>query len=327
MPNWLKSDRAFQKVRSLLFYLSLFLFFCGLPLILLFALGYKFNRSSLGFVKTGLIYIKTQPEGANVYLNGQPLCEKTPMSIQELIPGVYRITLTLTKYYPWRSEVDVEAGKVSRIDKVILFPLRPDLERLNRSGFSSFRADTEEGKIYYLDEENRIVYRSDLEGKNFEDIASLPDKFGRIDGWGISPDKDKMFIFNSRQIGVVFLDNQDDYMYSDSSISLDCRREEIIRVFWHSDSYHLIVLTDKHVAVIEARALARAVNLVQLNKEAREAFYDDKRQVLYFSDTQRGSDGSLYNNLYKLELSPELYLLERLMKKANEESHNFKASF
>jgi len=329
MLSWLKkghtirglcslTDSTFQRARGILFYLSLLLFFGGLPFILSFALGYKFNPHNLKFVKTGLIYIKTQPEGANIYLNGKLISEKSPASIQELLPGVYKVTLLLAKYYPWKSEIDVEAGKVSRIDKIILFPLKPDIQQLNDGGFSSFRVDIEKGAIYYLDQENKIVYRSNLDGSGFEDIASLPDKFGQISGWDVSADKDKMFIFNPHQISAIFLDNRDDDMYLDSFVSLDYPQERIIKVFWHSDSYHLIVLTNKHVAVIESRPQAKPVNLVELNKEATEAFYDSKRQVLYFSDNQKRADGASYNNLYKLELSPELYLLERLMKKANE---------
>ena len=313
------TDSTFQRARGILFYLSLSLFFAGLPFILSFALGYKFNTHTLKFVKTGLIYIKTQPEGANIYLNGRLISDKSPTSIQELMPGVYRVTLALAKYSPWKSEVDVEAGKVSRIDKVILFPLRPDLQQLNQGGFSSFRVDIEKGTVYYLDQRSKIVYRSNLDGGNFEDIASLPERFAQIDGWEVSTDKSKMFIFNSHQISVIYLDNRDDNEYSDSFVYLDYPQERIIKVFWHSDSYHLIVLTNKHVAVIESRSLAKAVNLVELNKDASEAFYDNKRQILYFSDNQKSPDGSLYNNLYKLELSPELYLLERLMKKKTNE--------
>ncbi|MFA6130470.1 MAG: PEGA domain-containing protein [Candidatus Omnitrophota bacterium] len=319
------TDSAFQRARSLLFYLSLLLFFGGLPFILSFALGYKFNAHTLRFVKAGLIYIKTQPEGASIYLNGKLIPEKSPASIQELLPGVYKITLRLAKYYPWKSEVDVEAGKVSRIDKVILFPLKPDLQQLNQGGFSSFRVDIEKGAIYYLDQDNKTVYRSNLDGSNFDDIASLPEKLSQINGWEVSMDKSKMFIFGPHQISVIFFDNRPDYEYSDSSVYLDSfvyldyPQEKIIKVFWHSDSYHLIVLTNKHVAVIESRPQAKAVNLVELNKEAMEAFYDNKRQVLYFSDSQRSPEGRFNNNLYKLDLSPELYLLERLMKKKTNE--------
>ncbi|MDD5561507.1 MAG: PEGA domain-containing protein [Candidatus Omnitrophica bacterium] len=330
MPGWLKkhknyrepcsfSDRVFQRARSVLFYLSLLLFFGGLPFILSFALGYKFNTHTLKFVKTGLIYIKTQPEGSSIYLDGKLVPEKSPASVQELLPGVYKITLALKKYYPWRSEVYVEAGKVSRIDKVILFPLRPDLEQLNQAGFSSFRVDNERGEIYYLDQVGRIVYKSSLDGSNFEDIASLPEKFSQINGWEVSADKTKMFIFGPHQISVIFFDDRNDYEYSDSFVYLDYPQERVIKVFWHTDSYHLIVLTNKHVAVVESRPLSKTVNLIELNKEASEAFYDNKRQVLYFSDNQKGPDGTSYNNLYKLELSPELYILERLMKKRGDE--------
>jgi len=309
----------FQRIRGLLFYLSVFLFFAGLPFILSFALGYKFNAHTLRFTKTGLIFVKTQPDGAKIYLNGKLISERSPATMQELVPGVYKISIELMQHYPWKGEVDVEAGKISRLDKVILFPLRPNLQQLNREKFSSFHVDTEKKLIYYLDKEDKVVYRSDLEASNFEDIASLPEKFTQIAGWQVSDDKKKLFVFNQHQISVVFFDNQGDYEHSDSAVFLDYPKEKIINVFWHSDSYHLIVLTDRHVQVIEARPRALPVDLVELNKEGASASYDSKENALYFSDSQRSPDGSFYNNLYKLDLSPNVLLLERLMKKKTDE--------
>ena len=304
---------AFQKIRSFLFYLSVFLFFIGLPFILSFALGYKFNTRTLKFVKTGLIFIKTQPAGAKIYLNGKLIAERSPTSMQELLPGTYKVTLELAQHYPWKAEVEVEAGKVSRVDKVILFPVRPNLQQLNQEKFSSFRIDPEKRVVYYLDQEKKVVYRSNLDANNFEDIASLPEKFTQVNGWEVSPDKRKLFIFNHHQISVIFFDNQIDYEYSASVVSLDYPQAKIINVFWHSDSYHLVILTDKHVQVIESRPGAVPINLVELNREGSAAFYDAKEDTLYFSDSQRSPDGNFYNNLYKLELSANLYLLERLI--------------
>ncbi|MDP2927567.1 MAG: PEGA domain-containing protein [Candidatus Omnitrophota bacterium] len=304
---------AFQKIRSFLFYLSVFLFFIGLPFILSFALGYKFNTHTLKFVKTGLIFVKTQPAGAKIYLNGKLIAERSPASMQELLPGAYKVTLELAQHYPWKGQVEVEAGKVSRVDKVILFPVRPNLQQLNQEKFSSFRIDTEKKVVYYLDQEKKVVYRSNLDANNFEDIASLPDKFSQVNGWEVSLDKRKLFIFNHHQISVIFFDTQIDYEYSATAVFLDYPQEKIIDVFWHSDSYHLVVLTDKHVQVIESRLGALPINLVELNKGGSAAFYDTKEDALYFSDSQRSPDGSFYNNLYKLELSANLYLLERLI--------------
>jgi len=102
---------------------------------------------------------------------------------------------------------------------------------------------------------------------------------------------------------VTLFEAQGDYDYLDSPVLLDYFQEKIINVFWHSDSYHLIVLTNKHVGVIESRAGALPINLVKLNKEEAAAFYDLKEDALYFNDSQKSSEGTVYNNLYKLELS------------------------
>ncbi|MFA5092766.1 MAG: PEGA domain-containing protein [Candidatus Omnitrophota bacterium] len=308
----------FQKIRSLLFYLSLSLFFAGLPFILSFALGYKFNPHTLKFTKTGLIFVKTQPDGAKVYLNGKLTAEKTPTSLHELVPGTYKIAIELKQHYPWKGEAYVEAGKACRLDKIILFPLRPNLLQLNQEKFSSFHIDFEKKFIYYLDQETNVVYRSNLEGGNFEDIASLPEKFTSIVGWQVADDKNKLFIFNQHQIVVVFFDNQADYGYADSAVFLDYPQEKIINVFWYADSYHLIVFTDKYIQIIESRTQAHPINLVKLNKEATVAFYDSKENLLYFSDNQKNINGRAYNNLYKLDLSSSPVLLEKLMKKDNE---------
>jgi len=299
--------RAFQRLRTGLFYLSVAVFCAGLPFILSFALGYKFNLHTFKFTKTGIIFIKTQPEGVSIYFNNKLLNDKTPASIQELLPGSYNIRLELKNHYPWRADVEVEEGKVSRVDKVILFPLRPDLQQLNQKKISVFRAYPQQRAIYYLDKDEALVYKSDLNGENFQDIASLPENFPEITGWEVSPDQAKLFLFGAHQIAVAYLDSSDVYAYSDSPIILDYPRRKICKVFWHSDSYHLVVVTNKDIEVIEARPQASGVRLVRLNPGEVSVFYDGSEDMLYFTDPQRDADNLIYNNLYKMEISPNLY--------------------
>ena len=83
-----------QKIRGALFYLSFVAFFAGLPFILSFALGYKFNPQTWKFYRTGLIYLKTQPEGARIYLNDKLIPEKTParpLSTYRVLPRTHRL--------------------------------------------------------------------------------------------------------------------------------------------------------------------------------------------------------------------------------------------
>ena len=180
-----------QKIRAFLFYVSLAVFLIGLPFILSFALGYKFDPRTLLFTKTGLIVLKTQPADASIYLNGALLNEKTPATINELLPGSYNLKIELTKYYPWLGGVNVNAGRVTRLEKVILFPLRPNVRHLNKYKISYFWLDSDAGKIYYINQEENTIYRSDLEGTGFERYGMLPLGLPAQQKYKISPDKEK----------------------------------------------------------------------------------------------------------------------------------------
>ena len=309
-----------QRLRAILFYLSLFIFFIGLPFILSFALSYKFNTKTFKFTKAGLIVIKTQPQSASIYLDGKLIDDKTPATINELLPGKYRLRLELDNHYAWFGEVNVEAGKVMRLEKIILFPLRSNAIQLNKEKISSFWVDDEKEKIYYIDQDENIIYRSDLNGENFEEIGVLPDTL-QIKKWKISPDKEKLLCFNIHQIAVINLQPQSDLTDANSAVMLDYPNSRITDVFWHSDSYHLILVTDRNIEVREAVPEAMPVNLINLNKKNITYFYDDTKDTLYFMDSERAEDGKLYDNVYKLELSTKFSPFKGLIKPRLNESN------
>jgi hypothetical protein len=294
--------------------------FRSLPLILSFAFGYKFNSRIFKFTKTGFIDLKTQPQGASIYLEGKLLNDKTPASINELMPGKYNLKLELEKYYSWLGEVNVEAGKVTRLDKIILFPLRPHIKQLNKDKISSFWIDKERGLIYYIDNENNIIYSSNLEGEEFRELGILPETFGSVEGMKLSLDRKKLLCYNTHQIAVVYLNTENGFSAIEFPVILDFSNRRISDVFWHSDSYHLILITNKNIEVMEAKENAYTVNLVNLNKKNVQAFYDQDKDTLYFLDSGRSLDGKLYDNVYKLELNAKAFPFQELIKPKADES-------
>jgi len=307
-----------QRIRAFLFYLSVIIFLIGLPFILSFALGYKFDRRSFKFTKTGLIALKTQPPGASVYLDEKLLNIKTPATISELLPGKYQLRLELEKHYLWSNEVNVDADSVTRLERIILFPLRPNIKQLNKERLSSFWVDEERGGIYYIDPEDNGIYRSDLEGESSERVADFVPLQSTPIKWALSPDRKKILYFNSRQIGIAYLEPQDK-PYLDPSFVLNYPADRIIDVFWHSDSYHLILASRKNIEVLEAEPKAEPLSLVNLNKRNTNCFYDIHSDTLYFLDSQKADDGNFYDNLYKLELNARTFPWQELMKiKSNE---------
>lgn len=296
-----------QKIRTILFYLCVLVFLISLPFILSFALGFKFDMRAFKFTKTGLVSIKTQPSGADVYFGSKALNQKTPTTINELLPGEYNVRLELEKYYPWASRVIVEAGKVTQLDKIILFPLRPDITQLNKEKISSFWVDIERGEVYYIDLEGLMIYKSDLEGGNFQEVGGFPDLVPAPKKWRVSANRQLLVFFNPHQLAVVSLEPQNKMLSVELPFVVNFANRKIQEVFWHSDNYHLILITDKSVEVLEARPQAEAVNLVTLNKRNTFAVYDTEKDTLYFIDSQRAEDGKFYDNVYKLELNARLY--------------------
>jgi len=311
---------AEQRIRAILFYLSLAIFLIGLPFILSFALSYKFDTRTLKFTKTGLIDLKTQPQGAKVYLDAKLLNERTPTTINEILPGTYNIRLELENHYSWFSEISVEAGKVTRLDKIILFPLRPNIKQISQDNISSFWVDSDKGRIYYVDDEDGIIYRSDLEGEHFQGLGSLPGIGSAPKKWKISPDKEKLLCFNLHQIAVVYLERQNRPGREENPVVLDYPNHRLVDVFWHSDNYHLILVSDKTIEVLEISPKNTAVTLVNLNKKNISPLYDDSADTLYFIDSEKASDGKFYDNVYKINLNMKSYPFRELMgPKTNEQ--------
>lgn len=302
-----------QKIRAFLFYLSVSIFFTGLPFILSFSLGYKFNLHTFKFAKAGLIALKTEPQGASIYLNNILLSEKTPFTINELLPGKYNLRLQLQEHYPWVREVSVEAGKVTRLEKIILFPLRPSIKHLNKEKASLFWVDSEKERIYYIDEEEKNIYTSDLDGENFKGIGMLPEAKLTFKKCKTSLDRKKLMCITANKITIAYLGPQEEGFLPQSPVVLDSSGRRIIDAFWHSDSYHIILITDKAIEVIEASVKSKSVNLVTLNKRNSYGFYDTNRDILYFADSQKASDGNFYDNIYKLEVGIKALPLRELI--------------
>jgi hypothetical protein len=303
-----------QKVRSVLYHVSVLVFFAGLPFIMTFALGYKFDRRTFRFSRTGLIVLKTQPAGADIRIDGVLLRDKTPAVVGELLPGRYNLELSLAGHYPYSSEIDLDAGKVFRLERVILFPARPNIIKLNKESVSFFWVDQEKGYIYYINRTDNSVYRSNLDGEHFRKAGNFSPVVPFPKRWLLSPDREKLLYFNAHQVGLVFLKQDQELYFPETVFILNHPRGGINEVFWHSDNYHLIIVGQKTIAICEARPRSQPLPLVGLNKKSTYSFYDTRNDTLYFVDSQKAADGNYYDGLYKLDLSPRTGILQDFMK-------------
>ncbi|MBM3246439.1 MAG: PEGA domain-containing protein [Candidatus Omnitrophica bacterium] len=290
-----------QKIRAVLFYLSVVLFLALTPVILFYSFGYKLDIDRLRIIKTGLIYLKSTPDGARVYLDTRRLNQATPVSIEGLLPGEYTVFLELEEYYPWYQKVRVESGKFTVLDNIVLFPVKPYLGKINAADVDDFYIfPNDKDYIYYIHANKTAISRVSLNPreKEAELLTGRVNLAGNIKDFSLSPDKNKILYFYGNKLDVVYLDGEK----QDFFITAD---HKIISAFWYSDSERVVAVTDNDIRIYELSSQGRenTVKILNINDRRSRAFYDNVEDTLYFTDTQVGADGNQHRGLYRMDIS------------------------
>lgn len=98
----------------------------------LWAQGYALDRQSGRLEKTGMILIKSQPDGAKIFVDGK-LTSATNATLATLKPGRHQVHLEKEGYVPWRKNIPVQIALVTEINAVLV-PLTPKLLPLTTNG-------------------------------------------------------------------------------------------------------------------------------------------------------------------------------------------------
>lgn len=162
MPN-------IRKHKQLLFPILIFIFLLTATIVvILYGKGYRFGQTQNGrpaISKTGLLVVNSEPNGAQVYVNGN-LTTATDNTI-DLIPGDYDVKIIKDGFLPWEKKMRIQKEVVTKAD-ALLFPTAPRLENLTSSGVENpvidpsgrriaFRISSESARkngIYVLDMSN-----------------------------------------------------------------------------------------------------------------------------------------------------------------------------
>lgn len=104
--------------------------------IFLYTAGYRIGKNGMGnnfdITQTGMINVKSIPDGANVYLNGE-LKTATNGAIAGLTPGKYTLKILRNGFVTWEKEIEVFSQLVTDIT-AILVSQSPRLEPLTNTG-------------------------------------------------------------------------------------------------------------------------------------------------------------------------------------------------
>jgi hypothetical protein len=116
--------------------------------VLLYASGFRLDFSGGGFAKTGMILIKSVPDGAKVFLDDE-LSGATDSTIGSLKPDTYHLKIEKEGYLSWEKEVEVKEELVTNIT-VLLPPRSPSLTAITQTGVKLVTAAASGEKAAFL---------------------------------------------------------------------------------------------------------------------------------------------------------------------------------
>lgn len=172
-----------------------------------YARGYRFNFKTLKFAPNGILVIKSDPTGAQVFINGD-LRTATDANMP-LSPGIYDLSIRKDGYINWDKRLTIEKEVVTEIDPS-LFRSVPSLAPITFTGCANPVASPDYTKIVYAVLPG-IGIGNDKIGLWVLETVNLPIGFAKdprriTDGdltgatWQFSPDGQQLLIFTKQGI-------------------------------------------------------------------------------------------------------------------------------
>lgn len=110
-------------VRRAYLIISVVLFFAILPVVILYADGWRYQRG-MGFVKTGGIFLSVPYADADIYMNGEYVGRSGFLDrsfyIDNLVPSAYVLRVLREGYRPWDRQLIVEQQLVTDARAVLV---------------------------------------------------------------------------------------------------------------------------------------------------------------------------------------------------------------
>jgi len=116
---------------------------------IMYSQGYRlnFNKKEVTVLQTGILSVRSLPEGAKVYLN-EKVVTATNSTIASLAPALYKLEVTKEGFTSWEKQIQVYNDKVTDIT-ALLISKSPRLEPLTTFGVFAFSVSNDGSKIAY----------------------------------------------------------------------------------------------------------------------------------------------------------------------------------
>ncbi|MFC1656644.1 PEGA domain-containing protein [Patescibacteria group bacterium] len=106
------------------------------------ASGYAYNIKTGKIEKTGLLYIRTNPRSADIFLEKEYQGSRTPLRISYLLPGKYSLEIKKDGYKTINKTITIYEGLATKVDGSLLVLNEPDFQEIGPKNIIDFKINS-----------------------------------------------------------------------------------------------------------------------------------------------------------------------------------------
>lgn len=291
-------------VRRIYLVLIVVIFFTVSVFLISLALGYKYNFLKHKFEKTSILYIKSYPKDASIFLNDKKYSNSTPARITHLKPDLYNIKVSKDTYQTWEKQLLIRPDESVFIEDISLFLQKPESELLKSGNFKELSISPDREKFLFYDKDN-----NELDFFNISDNQVIPieKNIGNIEDNIWSPDNKKILLKINESTDFLPVKysklNQDgEYFVSFTFLNSpilrlsDYIKFNIKNCVWDKFDSNLLYLTDSSLNLYsfdvdkKALKLMNIKNVLAIKPEKSKIFYtfiEGNTTYLYVFDIEK----------------------------------------
>lgn len=162
-------------IRRLMLGIAVLAFISLAPVIVIYAMGYRFGVSQGNQYAVGVLIVESIPRRAEVVVDGVQY-GRTPQSVPNLEAGEVAVEILRDGYQPWRKNVNIEAGKATEIRGIRLVPENPEITLVTKE-VSAFSLSPNREMLAILDS-SKVLHVKSIGGEIIREpipLSRVPD--------------------------------------------------------------------------------------------------------------------------------------------------------
>ena len=281
-----------KKTKRILFYFSVLIFFILSFLVVLFALGYKYDFVQNKFFSTGSLELKANV-AAEVYINdelaGSTSFLSNSFSKGRLLPRTYNVRVQNEKYQLWHKLVKVEAGFLVSFPRVVLLPqdFESEVVASSSAGVITIRRFEPEKGLAVLGNKQKLeaINLKSGEVKAIKTPLPTPSPVSRVENGItniISPDDNKNAWFNEHELWVKWIKDSgyQPYKLAGDTELITRFSQKIEDANWYKDSEHLMANVGGILKFIEIDDRG-GINIFDIPAITGPFYYDRNQDAIF----------------------------------------------